>query len=327
MEGEKFILTDASTFNDIKGLEFMQPYMKYLIGKTADDDPGLDTPFGEKTMPEEMHIGYDAKIVVPALNELSKLAGEGELQSINFYTDEEIKADPTLEETGMLYIPARDPNGTFAMLFSGGGFFTVSNESEALPIAMHLRDLGISSFVVQYRTAMPGSLPYAVEDTHNAAKYVLDHLDDFGLTDNYAVYGGSAGGYLALSFGTDNHGYQSAGIKAPSIIMATYPMANIDPENPFMFIMFAEPTPEIISEYNIIDHITDSYPKTYIEASKDDEALSFTDNAQLMYDMLAPLGVDVTLKAVDHGIHGLGIATGYEAEGWLDEAVALWQND
>lgn len=31
-------------------------------------------------------------------------------------------------------------------------------------------------------------------------------------------------------------------------------------------------------------------------------------------------------KCVKHGLHGLGLGTGSEAQGWLEEAVAFWKN-
>ena len=76
----------------------------------------------------------------------------------------------------------------------------------------------------------------------------------------------------------------------------------------------------------MIDHISGDYPQAFIWHTMEDEMIPYEDNAVKMKRILDLAGVRNHLKYVEHGLHGLGLGTGSEAEGWLEEAVAFWKS-
>jgi dipeptidyl aminopeptidase/acylaminoacyl peptidase len=80
----------------------------------------------------------------------------------------------------------------------------------------------------------------------------------------------------------------------------------------------------ILHEYSPLFHIDKNYPPTFCWATEDDDTVPFRTNTLAMAKHLKKLGISFRLKAVKHGAHGLGVASGTDAEGWIDEAVSFW---
>ena len=80
------------------------------------------------------------------------------------------------------------------------------------------------------------------------------------------------------------------------------------------------------NEFTVLDHISSNYPPAFIWHTMEDELIPYEDNAVAMKEILDCVGVRNQLKCVKHGLHGLGLGTGSEAQGWLEEAVAFWKN-
>ncbi len=101
--------------------------------------------------------------------------------------------------------------GTGVIICPGGGFTKLAMDLEGSEIAENLNQLGITVFVLKYRTspakaAEPQAGP--VLDTQRAVSLVRSRAVEFGLkTDRIGLLGVSAGGQVAL-IATSNHGHR-----------------------------------------------------------------------------------------------------------------------
>ena len=74
---------------------------------------------------------------------------------------------------------------------------------------------------------------------------------------------------------------------------------------------------------SVEQHVTESYPRTYIWCSDDDDVVP-ADNTRNMVVALQKAGVPVK-SMICHGVpHGAGPGTGTTVENWLNEAVDFW---
>lgn len=81
----------------------------------------------------------------------------------------------------------------------GGAYLSVSMENEGLHVAERLNELGISVFVLRYRT-YPYHAPVMFADCQRAIKWLIAHADDYGYdADKISMIGYSAGGNLVGS--------------------------------------------------------------------------------------------------------------------------------
>ena len=270
--------------------------------------------------PDSMAEGFNA--IVGHINN-----GVPMVQDI--YTPAEIAADATKARTGLLWFPAKK-RGPFALVCAGGAYMSVASIVEAFPVAKRLNELGITAFVLQYRAGVRGAAPKSGEDIRRAITYIIENHDKFNVDETYAAFGFSAGGHLVSELGTVNQGYKAYGFPKPQMLGLCYPLVAFaqtsdDQMRQAVAMMFeGEVTDAVLDEFTPIQHLDEDYPKTFIWQTKADEQVPYEANALEIYHRLQALGVPCRLKAVEHGLHGLGLGEGSEAQGWLDEAVAYW---
>ncbi len=131
--------------------------------------------------------------------------------------------DPTL----MVYRPAPAvANGTAVVICPGGGFHTLSIDSEGIDVAKYLTAKGVTAFVLSYRLVRSltndpvaelmatmsdrekldaqnaSVVPLAIADGHKAMAYVREHAGEFGVNPaRIGIMGFSAGGTVAAGVG------------------------------------------------------------------------------------------------------------------------------
>jgi acetyl esterase/lipase len=101
--------------------------------------------------------------------------------------------EPARKRTVVLYVP-------------GGGFVVAAKES-ALNLRTFVAEAGFAVASVQYRTTRDGAnYRDGVEDIKAAIRFLRENADKYGINaDVVAVWGESAGGYLAAMVGVTNH--------------------------------------------------------------------------------------------------------------------------
>lgn len=215
-----------------------------------------------------------------------------------------------------------------AILVPGGGYQMVCSFIEGVPIARKLNALGISAYIVYYRVRKKALYPAPMEDLARAVKEILARAQrDFLDVSNYSIWGASAGGHLAASFGTESMGFAKYGLPSPGALVLSYPVITMERSYTHMgshdALLGKAASREQEEATSVEKHITSSYPRTYIWCSDDDDSVN-PDNTRNMVVALENAGIPVKSK-IYHGVpHGSGPATGTVAEKWIEEAVNFW---
>jgi len=244
---------------------------------------------------------------VNGINFLIDEVNAGRTIHYDFYSTEDKGADPSKGTTGLLFIEG-DPGAPFALVLAGGGFTSVAMIQEAFPIAKELHAQGYNVFMLKYRVGEhEGDAPdkadmikRANEDTAAALKYIFENANRFQIsTDEYSVWGFSAGGRLALLWGSDTEfGYESYGLPAPAALIMGYP--------------------------GVSDVSADVHIPTFIVMCKDDELIPVA-SVEEYVKALEASGTVVEFHAYETGRHGFGLGVGTDANGWMVNGVDFWK--
>ncbi len=216
-----------------------------------------------------------------------------------------------------------------AVIVPGGGYGMVCSFIEGVPFARRLNELGISAVIAYYRVAPKAAYPAPQDDLARAVKEVFDRAEEFCLdTENYSVWGASAGGHLAASFGTENMGYMKYGLPKPGAIVLCYPVITMDPALTHMGTRdnLIGPDSGTDSEHfaGIEHHVTENYPRTYLWCGDADTCVP-AENSRMMDRALNAAGIDHQFELIPGVDHGVGPGSGTAAEGWVDRAVRFWR--
>ena len=214
----------------------------------------------------------------------------------------------------------------FAVICPGGGYYMVCSFIEGVPFAKRLNEMGISVFIVYYRVKKKAHYPAPQEDLARAVREILNNSERYHLeTENYSVWGSSAGGHLAASFGLE---YRSRGLPKPGAEILIYPVISMDKTLTHMgshdFLLGKDASPELEERTSIDKQVTADYPPTYIWCGDADDTVP-PENTARMAKALEAAGVPYQCEVFPGVGHGVGPGTGTSAEGWIDHAVAFWR--
>lgn len=216
-----------------------------------------------------------------------------------------------------------------AIICPGGGYWFVSIDNEGEPYAKKLNTMGISAFVVSYRTAKEATFPNPQDDLAKAIREVMNMSEEKNLDmRNYSIWGSSAGGHLAASFGIKEVGYKKYGLPKPDTLVLTYPVISM---GEFAHVgsrdnlLGSQPSEEMIELLSIDKQVTSDYPATFLWCGDADTCV-VPQNSHAMTTALETAGVPH--KFIEYtGIgHGVGLNIGGAAEPWFDAAVNFWLN-
>ena len=221
---------------------------------------------------------------------------------------------PTLD-----IFPAESPNGTAVLILPGGGFGKVVPDKEGSEAAPWLNDLGISVFVLRYRTNEvnePGEPRWrrGLQDAQRALRWIRANGERWNVDgQKLGVIGFSAGGQVAAVLHTcegvaaydsiDKVDSQSCD---PAFSLLIYPWQVLDPKT-------SELLPEI--------RLTDKCPPAFIVHTHDDRSSSL--GSVLIYAGLKRNGVPAELHVYQNGGHGYGMRSvpGSDIGTWPDRAT------
>ena len=213
--------------------------------------------------------------------------------------------------------PANDPNGSAAVILPGGGFRKIVPDKEGTEAAHWLNRLGISAFVVRYRTTNSKAVAgwrKPMQDAQRTLSLVRSDANRWGLKkDCIGLVGFSAGGQVA------------ARILSDSVTRSYDRVDDIDdvPYRPDFAVL--------VYPWEIFDADRDSLvegikvkknsPPTFIVHTDDDGSSSV--GAALYYVGLRKLNISAELHVYGNGGHGYGLRAvrGSQISSWPDHAA------
>ena len=215
-----------------------------------------------------------------------------------------------------------------AILCPGGAYSSVCSFIEGVPIAERLNKKGISAVIVYYRVKKEAIFPNPQDDLARAVKEVFDRKDKYNLDmTDYSVWGSSAGGHLAGTFGTSSMGYKHYGLEKPSALILSYPVISLEKDITHMEtrdnLLGADASEVTAQERSIHTNVDADYPPTFLWCGDADSTVS-PENTRIMEDALTRNGIKHKCTIFPGVEHGVGPGTGTAAEGWIDEAVKFW---
>jgi len=223
-------------------------------------------------------------------------------------------------------------NGTAVIIFPGGGYRAVYIAKEGYQVAERLNALGITAFVVKYRTpsdnTMTNRMYGPLQDAQQAVHFVRSNSDQWNLDPNkIGVMGFSAGGHLASTAATHfdypvQEAHKNANLK-PDFQVLIYPVISmqdgITHNGSRHNLIGQDPDAENIQQFSNETRVTASTPMAFMVHASDDQAVP-VDNALLYSQSLAKHNVSVELIVLPYGGHGFGMWHSFD---WFD-SLTIW---
>lgn len=233
---------------------------------------------------------------IAVLNDLHEQAEKGETIFFDIYSEAEKERDPHKKDTGLFFFRGK-PGAKTAFVNAGGGFAYVAALHDSFPQAMALARKGYNAFCLIYRPDAQS----AAEDLARAIAFVFDHARELEVDpEDYSLWGGSAGARMANWLGT-------------------YGTAYFDAQD--------EPGPAaVIMQYTGESEVTGAEPPTFAVVGTRDWIASWR-VMQERVQALQAAGIPAEIRIYKGLQHGFGLGKGTSAEGWLEEAVAFWQQE
>lgn len=131
---------------------------------------------------------------------VSQLLVEPELDP-RVTVEDRVIAGPSGDQKVRIYTPKKPADSSPGLVYiHGGGMILGSIEGEAGTAQMLCAETGAVVVSIDYRKAPENPYPAGVDDCYSASQWVFDNAKSLGIDPhNIGVYGGSAGGGLALA--------------------------------------------------------------------------------------------------------------------------------
>lgn len=216
----------------------------------------------------------------------------------------------------------------FALICPGGGYWMVCSFIEGIPYAEQLNRKGYSAFILYYHVKDKARYPAPQEDVAKAIREIFSKAEEWNIdTRCYSVWGSSAGGHLAASFGTDKMGYKNYDLPKPGALILSYPvitMGELTHEGSRNCLLGNDPNSALIQKTSVEKQIIPDYPPAFLWCGDADRTVN-PENSRMMDRALTEAGVEhefIEYPGVDHGV---GLGEGLACEGWFQRAMAFWE--
>ncbi len=196
--------------------------------------------------------------------------------------------------------------GTAVIVNPGGGYRILASDHEGLQVARWLNRIGITAFVLRYRTGETYDTRTSLADGQRAMRFVRHHASALGISPRrIGMLGFSAGGHLSVAVGTAAH---AGDAQAPD------PIERESARPDFLVPVYAVTNGVIrgkkVDEYFPTDTLVDaSTPPSFLVHTPEDEMVS-AEQSLLFYRACLAAGVQAELHVFGYGEHGVGLAVG-----------------
>lgn len=212
----------------------------------------------------------------------------------------------------------------FAVICPGGGYGMVCSAGEGKPFAEELNKLGYHAFVVYYRTKSKARYPHPQEDLKRAIQEIFAHTEDWRLdTDNWSIWGSSAGGHLVASYCTEKWGTPK-----PTALILVYPvitMGEYTHRGSRDNLLGQDASEDMIKKLSVELNVGTDYPPTFVWYGTADDVVAPL-NTKMLTQALNGFSVPCKTEEYEGIGHGAGLAKGTVAEVWFKHAVEFWES-
>jgi len=216
----------------------------------------------------------------------------------------------------------------FALICPGGAYEMICSFIEGLPYVKKLNKCGYSAFVLYYRCKGNARFPAPQDDIARALRDILGRAEELNLdADCYSVWGSSAGGHLAATFGTESIGYAHYGLPKPGALILTYPVVTMGDDTHAgsrKNLLGDHPTQAQINLTSVEKQVREKYPPTFLWCGDADKTVA-PQNSRLLVKALVEYGIPHEFVEYSGVGHGVGLGTGLACEPWFERAVAFWE--
>lgn len=247
----------------------------------------------------------------------------------NIYSKKEIKERPQRKKVVLeSYIIGQ--NAPTVLICPGGAYKFVSDSNEGRPFAEKLNARGFNAFVLFYSVGSGnGRFPYPLEDVARAIQFIKSKEQELQIdADKISLMGSSAGGHLCAFFASQYQRFEKEydgkdySLK-PNAVVLCYPVITMLEQTHkvsrqiFLGAFSGKAEREKASvELNI----TSDYPPVFAWHNKDDGSVD-VQNSIMLHEALEEKGIQNELHLYETGGHGIGLAEGKDAEGWIEKAI------
>lgn len=272
----------------------------------------------------------DRESGIAALNLIIDNYNKGVKVTYQVYTPEEIEQNSSLGCVQLFYYPAETPNAKTAIVIPGNALTMTSEMGEGGSTAYELHKRGYAVFVLRYRTFLDLGNNAPLQDLARAVQLVTSLDEELSIqTQDYALVGYSSGGQLVGVFANKERGYGHYGVARPGALLLGYSVVNFS-EVKIAYQAFMDTGNYGWHYYcsSIADLVTDDYPPVFFWYGKDDKVLPWMINqvqGPALQAALEAHKVPYVVKVFESAPHCIGVGDNTDAEGWLTEAVAFWE--
>lgn len=249
----------------------------------------------------------------------------------NIYTKKEIKERPQRKKVTLeSYVIGK--NAPTVIICPGGAYKFVSDSNEGKPFAEKLNAEGYNAFVLFYSVGSGnGRFPYPLLDVARAMQFVKSKADELNINaDEINLMGSSAGGHLCAFFASQykrfekEYNGESYSLKPKSLVLC-YPVITMGElthkvSRKIFLGAFSGKTEREKASVEL--NITSDYPPTFMWHNKDDTSVP-AENSIMLHEALDKINIQNEIHLYENGGHGIGLAKGADAEGWIEKAIAF----
>ncbi|CAI8154216.1 MAG: Acetylxylan esterase [Formosa sp. Hel3_A1_48] len=231
--------------------------------------------------------------------------------------------DQKIHTPQLWYYPSPHPKKEVAavLVIPGGGYKNLALEHEGIKVAKWFNKIGISAFVLMYRTphweSKPCKTKVALLDAQRGLQIIAENAKQWNIDNaKIGIIGFSAGGHLAATLSnhfdfissekiTDKKSYK------PNFCILVYPVISMTDKLTHMGSKFSllgkSTTDEEVHFFsNELQISAEKTPPTLLIHAIDD-AVVFPENSILYHEALQENKIPTRLHLMDKGGHGFGI--------------------
>ncbi|MGN0707813.1 MAG: alpha/beta hydrolase [Faecalibacterium sp.] len=321
-------ITPQTTMKEIRENESIQGSGYYVYSR--EQDRALQKWWTQNWTLEDYAGTESAQDTADGLNRVIENHNRGIQVTYKVYTEQEIAQIGALDKVELYYFPVPQPGAKYALIVVGGANMRGAELEEGASTAVRLNALGYAAFVLRYRHLTEAADDAPVQDVGRAVEYITIHAKELQVDpEGYAVLGYSAGGHLAGLFGTQLLGYPNYDVPKPGLLILAYGINDFSLVKPvYHLLLDAGSFEQHYYDLTVSEYVTKDYPATYHWYGKNDLtlfALCAKNQNAALEQALEQAGVPHKLVVYQDAPHAIGTGVGTDAEGWLTDAAAFWE--